>query len=48
LRYGCVADGEKAKETMGFLPAHTTREALIDYTSAQRLRDVRLLHETPA
>jgi UDP-glucose 4-epimerase len=48
LRYVCVADGEKAKVAMGFLPAYTTREALIDYTSAQRLRDVRLLHETPA
>jgi UDP-glucose 4-epimerase len=48
LRYVCVADGEKARAEMGFVPAYTTREALIDYTSAQRLRDVRLLHETPA
>jgi UDP-glucose 4-epimerase len=48
LRYVCVADGEKARAEMGFIPAYTTREALIDYTSAQRLRDVRLLHETPA
>ena len=48
LRYLCVADGEKAARVMGFLPAYTTREALLDYLSAQRLRDVRLLHETPA
>jgi UDP-glucose 4-epimerase len=48
LRYICVADGEKAAAEMGFRAAYTTREALIDYTSAQRLRDVRLLHETPA
>ena len=48
LRYICVADGEKAAVEMGFRAAYTTREALIDYTSAQRLRDVRLLHETPA
>jgi UDP-glucose 4-epimerase len=48
LRYVCVADGEKAASRMGFRPAYTTREALIDFTSAQRLRDVRLLHETPA
>lgn len=48
LRYVCVADGEKAAEVMGFSPAYTTREALIDFTSAQRLRDVRLLHESPA
>jgi UDP-glucose 4-epimerase len=46
LRYLCVADGEKAARVMGFRPAYTTREALLDYVSAQRLRDVRLLHET--
>lgn len=48
LRYVCVADGERAKSELRFLPAYTAREALIDFTSAQRLRDVRLLQETPA
>jgi UDP-glucose 4-epimerase len=48
LRYLSVADGEKAARVMGFRPAYTTREALLDYISAQRLRDVRLLQETPA
>lgn len=48
LRYVCVADGEKAATKLGFRAAYTTREALIDFTSAQRLREVRLLHETPA
>jgi UDP-glucose 4-epimerase len=48
LRYLCVADGEKAARVMGFRPAYTTREALLDYVSAQRLRDVRLLQETEA
>lgn len=48
LRYVCVADGEAAAQAMGFSPAYTTREALSDFTSAQRLRDVRLLHESPA
>jgi UDP-glucose 4-epimerase len=48
LRYLCVADGEKAARVMGFRAAYTTREALLDYLSAQRLRDVRLLQETPA
>jgi UDP-glucose 4-epimerase len=47
LRYVCVADGEKAARVMGFRPTYTTREALLDYLSAQRLRDVRLLQETP-
>ncbi len=48
LRFLCVADGQKAREKMGFRPAYTTREALIDFVSAQRLRDVKLLQETPA
>jgi UDP-glucose 4-epimerase len=46
LEYICVADGEKAAREMGFRPAYTTREALSDFTSAQRLRDVRLLQES--
>lgn len=48
LRYMCVADGDKAARVMGFRPSYTTREALLDYISAQRLRDARLLHENPA
>ncbi|XXY50399.1 NAD-dependent epimerase/dehydratase family protein [Sorangium sp. So ce269] len=48
MRYLCVADGAKAARVMGFRPVYTTREALLDFTSAQRLRDVRLLQETPA
>ena len=48
LRFLCVADGEKARERMGFRAAYTTREALLDFTSAQRLRDVKLLQETAA
>ena len=48
LRFLCVADGRKARERMGFRPAYTTREALLDFTSAQRLRDVKLLQETAA
>lgn len=48
LRFLCVADGAKAKLEMGFRPAYTTREAVLDFTSAQRLRDVKLLQETAA
>ena len=47
LRFLCVADGRRASEKMGFRPAYTSREALLDFTSAQRLRDVKLLQETP-
>jgi UDP-glucose 4-epimerase len=46
LRFLCVADGEHARRKMGFLPAYTTREALLDFANAQRLRDVKLLQET--
>lgn len=48
LRYVCVADGEKAANVMRFWPTYSTREALLDYISAQRLRDARLLQESPA
>ncbi|MBE7481061.1 MAG: NAD-dependent epimerase/dehydratase family protein [Polyangiaceae bacterium] len=48
LQYLCVADGAQAERAMGFSPVYTTREAVIDYASAQHLRDVRLLSETPA
>jgi UDP-glucose 4-epimerase len=47
LRYLCVADGDQARKVMGFEPAFTTREALVDFLGAQRLRDVRLLSDTP-
>lgn len=45
LRFICVADGAKAKRELGFRPAYTTREAVLDFTRAQRLRDVKLLDE---
>ena len=48
LRFLCVADGARARERMGFRPAYTTREALTDFVSAQRLRDVKLLSESQA
>jgi UDP-glucose 4-epimerase len=48
LRFLCVADGQKAREALGFTPAFTSREALLDFVSAQRLRDVKLLAETAA
>jgi UDP-glucose 4-epimerase len=48
LQYICVADGANAEHGLGFRPAYTSREAVIEYSSAQRLRDVRLLSESPA
>jgi len=45
LRFLCVADGRKARESLGFAPAYTSREALLDFVNAQRLREVKLLAE---
>lgn len=48
VQYSCVADTQRAKKLLGFYPLHTSREAIVEYGSAQTLRDVRLLSETPA
>jgi UDP-glucose 4-epimerase len=48
LQYLCVADGDRARREMGFSPAYTTREAVLDFASAQHLRDARLLAEGSA
>lgn len=45
LRYVCVADGERAAIELGFRAEHTTREAVLDFGGALRLRDARLLEE---
>lgn len=42
LRYVCVADGQKARSA-GHRPTFSTREAILDFVGAQRLRDVHLL-----
>lgn len=43
LKYLCVADGEKAKKTMEFTPRYSTKEALLSFIGAQRLRQAHLL-----
>ena len=48
LKYLCVADGERSIVQMGFRPAYSTREAVLDFATAQHLRDVRLLNEPAA
>jgi UDP-glucose 4-epimerase len=45
LKYLCIADGELAARVMGFRPTYSTREAVLDFATAQHLRDVRLLNE---
>jgi UDP-glucose 4-epimerase len=48
LQYLCVADGALAEKALGFRPVYTSREAVVEFANAQRLRDVRLLSESPA
>lgn len=45
LRYLCVADGQRAADEMGFRPTYSIREAVLDFATAQHLRDVRLLND---
>ena len=45
LRYLCVADGARARDELGFRPAFTSREAVLDFGGTLRLRDARLLAE---
>ena len=47
LHFLCIADGAKARHEMGFRAAYTTREAVLDFASAQRLRDLNLLQVNP-
>ena len=48
LQYLCVSDGSLALRVLGFRPAYSSREAVVEFGSAQRLRDARLLSESPA
>jgi UDP-glucose 4-epimerase len=45
LKYLCVADGRQASRQLGFVPAFSTREAVMDFGGAMRLRDARLVQE---
>lgn len=46
LKYLSVADGGKAKKVMNFVPRHSTKETLLSFIGAQRLREVNLLEAT--
>jgi len=45
LRYPCVADGRKARDVLGFRPVYSTRDAVLDFEGALRLREARMLKE---
>ncbi len=42
LKYLCIADGEKAKKIMGFKAKYSTKEALLSFIGAQRLKQAHL------
>lgn len=48
VQYACIGDTDRTRRLLGFVPLYSSREAVIDFGSAQNLRDVRLLSETPA
>jgi UDP-glucose 4-epimerase len=48
LRHLCVADGARARSELGFVPAYTAREAVLDFGGALRLREARLITEATA
>lgn len=39
LRYLCVADGRKAKNKLNFVPRYSSKEALLSFIGAERLRE---------
>lgn len=43
LRYLCVADGQKARRVLGFEPQFTTKETLLSFVGAERLREIHLM-----
>jgi len=46
LRYLCVAEGVRAQDELGFRPAFSTADAVLDFEGAQRLRESRWLERT--
>jgi UDP-glucose 4-epimerase len=48
LRHLCVADGDKAKREIGFLPGYSSRDAVMELGATLRLREARLLSEAYA
>ena len=43
LKYLCVADGERARRVLNFAPKYSTKEALMAFVGAERLRQAHLM-----
>jgi UDP-glucose 4-epimerase len=48
IQYACVADTDRCRKALGFVPIHSSREAIIEFYSAQQQREFHVLSETPA
>lgn len=48
IQYSCIGDTERSRKVLGFVPLHSSRETIIEFGSAQKLREVHLLSEIPA
>jgi UDP-glucose 4-epimerase len=46
LRHLCVVDGTRAREELGFRPGYSTRDAVLDFETARRVRAAKLLSAT--
>lgn len=46
LRYLCISDGSKAKKVLGFNPRFSTKDALLSFVGAERLREINLLESS--
>lgn len=42
LRFLCVADGQKARTELGFVPRYSTRETILSFAGGRRLREAGL------
>ena len=48
IQYACISDTERSRKILGFVPLHSSRETIVEFGSAQKLREVHLLSEIPA
>ncbi len=46
LRYLCVVDSSRARSELGFTPTYTSRDAVLDFAGALRLREAKLLSQS--
>lgn len=48
FQYACIADTERSRRVLGYVPLFSSRDAVLDFSSTQNLRDVKLIAERSA